>query len=137
MSEYGFNRTWGRDFNDDGLPDDWQRGYFGRDSSKWPSASEDADGDGASNGAEFLAGTNPTDSDSVLKLTSSLMEQGQRLSWQAEPGSLYQVEKASRLESDGVTWQAEGEPVMAVENVAGLTISADEQMSFYRIKRIR
>lgn len=137
MSAFGFNRTWGRDFNKDGLPDDWQREHFGRDSLKWPAAAADADGDGASNHAEFLAGTNPADPDSVLKLTSSMMEQGQRLSWPTEPGSIYQVEKASQLGTGNTEWKAEGSPVLAVENEAGLTVDADEQMSFYRIKRIR
>ena len=75
--------------------------------------------------------------DSVLKLKSAVLEQGQRLSWPAEPGSVYQVEKASRLGTDDVEWKNEGEPVLAVEAEAGLTVDADEQMSFYRIKRIR
>jgi hypothetical protein len=137
MSAYGFNRTWGRDFNEDGLPDDWQREHFGRDATKWPDSADDSDNDGASNEAEFLADTNPVDDNSVLKLKSALMEQGQRLSWQAEAGSVYQVEKASRLGSGNVEWKNEGSPVLALEGEAGLTVEAGEKMSFYRIKRIR
>ena len=29
ISSYGFNKTWGKDYNNDELPDDWQLIYFG------------------------------------------------------------------------------------------------------------
>ena len=137
MSAFGFNKTWGRDFNLDGLPDDWQTAFFGRDSGKWPAANADSDGDGATNFNEFLAGTNPADTSSSLKLELSAMEQGQRLSWQTEPGSVYQLEKANRLGPGVIQWRAEGDPVVAVEAAAGLSLKAVENMSFYRVKRIR
>jgi len=137
MSAFGFNKTWGRDFNQDGLPDDWQRAFFGRDSGKWPAANADSDGDGATNFNEFLAGTNPADTSSSLKLELSAMEQGQRLSWQTEPGSVYQLEKATRLGPGVIQWRAEGDPVVAVEAAAGLSLKAVENMIFYRVKRIR
>ena len=137
MSAFGFNKTWGRDFNQDGLPDDWQRAFFGRDSGKWPAANADSDGDGATNFNEFLAGTNPADTSSSLKLELSAMEQGQRLSWQTEPGSVYQLEKVNRLGPGVIQWRAEGDPVVAVEAAAGLSLKAVENMIFYRVKRIR
>ena len=137
MSVFGFNKTWGRDFNKDGLPDDWQRSFFGIDSAKWPSADADSDGDGATNLNEFLAATNPADDSSTLKLKLAAMEQGQRLSWQAEPGSVYQLEKATRFGPGVGHWKPEGDPVLAVERTAGLSLEAVENMSFYRIKRIQ
>jgi hypothetical protein len=137
MSAFGFNKTWGRDFNLDGLPDDWQTAFFGRDSGKWPATNADSDGDGATNFNEFLAGTNPADTSSSLKLELSAMEQGQRLSWQTEPGSVYQLEKANRLGPGVIQWRAEGDPVVAVEAAAGLSLKAVENMSFYRVKRIQ
>ena len=137
MSAFGFNKTWGRDFNLDGLPDDWQTAFFGRDSGKWPATNADSDGDGATNFNEFLAGTDPADTSSSLKLELSAMEQGQRLSWQTEPGSVYQLEKANRLGPGVIQWRAEGDPVVAVEAAAGLSLKAVENMSFYRVKRIQ
>lgn len=137
LSALGFNKTWGRDFNQDGLPDDWQRAFFGSDSRKWPAGSADFDGDLASNMNEFLAGTDPADTDSSLKLELTAMEQGQRLSWQAEPGSVYQLEKADRLGPGVTQWRAEGAPVVAVESNAGVSLRAINNMNFYRIKRIR
>ena len=137
LSALGFNKTWGRDFNQDGLPDDWQRAFFGSESRKWPAGSADFDGDGATNMNEFLAGTDPVDTESSLKLELTAMEQGQRLSWQAEPGSVYQLEKVERLGPGVTQWRAEGAPVVAVENNAGVSLIGINNMNFYRIKRIR
>ena len=137
LSALGFNKTWGRDFNQDGLPDDWQRAFFGSESRKWPAGSADFDGDGATNMNEFLAGTDPVDTESSLKLELTAMEQGQRLSWQAEPGSVYQLEKVDNLGPGVTQWRAEGAPVVAVESNAGVSLRGINNMNFYRIKRIR
>jgi len=55
------------DIDDDGVADSWELEYFGNTSG---SASGDDDGDGWSNRDEFLAGTNPTNSDSYLHIAS-------------------------------------------------------------------
>ena len=137
ISALGFNKTWGRDYNEDGLPDDWQRSFFGIDSAKWPSADADSDGDGATNLSEFLAGTDPKDRGSSLKLELTVLEQGQRLGWPAKPGSIYQLEKADRLGLTRNYWEPEGDPVLAVEDSAGISLELVVNMRFYRIKRIR
>jgi hypothetical protein len=51
----------------DGLPDLWQVQYFGENNPDGV-ASGDADGDGQSNFAEFVAGTSPTNADSRFHL---------------------------------------------------------------------
>ena len=138
LSEYGFNRTWGRDYNKDGLPDDWQRSYFGNNNNLWPIALEDSDGDGVSNKNEFLAGTDPTDRVSTLKINVTNLYRGQRLSWKSELGSVYQLERTGRLESGGNTkWVIEGDPVIAVDGESGITVEVVENIGFYRVKRIR
>ncbi len=53
------------DSDHDGLPDDWEITAFG---NLTHTGDEDADGDGFSNFAEYLAGTNPNDRNSSLKL---------------------------------------------------------------------
>ena len=55
------------DADGNGINDDWEVQYFGQIGID-PNA--DPDGDGSSNLQEFLAGTNPTDSSSALRITS-------------------------------------------------------------------
>lgn len=54
------------DTDGDGLPNWWERLYF--DTSTAGTRLGNPDGDGHNNYEEFLAGTNPTDSNSVLRL---------------------------------------------------------------------
>jgi Glycosyl hydrolases family 28/Bacterial TSP3 repeat len=56
------------DSDGDGLPDDWEQQYFGSATGADPNA--DTDGDGVSNYAEFVAGTNPLDPSDHLAPTS-------------------------------------------------------------------
>ena len=55
------------DTDNNGLPDDWENFYF---TNLLQIASGDTDGDGASNRAEYLASTDPTDTASVLRIVS-------------------------------------------------------------------
>ena len=120
------------------MPDDWQRSYFGNNNNLWPIALEDSDGDGVSNKNEFLAGTDPTDRVSTLKINVTNLYRGQRLSWKSELGSVYQLERTGRLESGGNTkWVIEGDPVIAVDGESGITVEVVENIGFYRVKRIR
>jgi hypothetical protein len=59
------------DADHDGLPDVWMTNYFGHTNglaSDHSRPQDDADGDGATNLDEYLAGTNPTNVLSVLRL---------------------------------------------------------------------
>jgi hypothetical protein len=61
----------GPDSDGDGIPDSWMMQYFGHPTglaSDHSRAQDDADGDGMSNLQEYLAGTNPLDSQSSLRL---------------------------------------------------------------------
>lgn len=138
LSEFGFNKTWGNDFNKDGLPDDWQKSYFGNLVTKWPSIDEDSDQDGVSNYREYLTGTNPSDKNSNLKLSVKSLDRGQRISWNSVPGYVYQVEKTEKFDFNGTTvWRPIGNPLIAVDNKVGLTLNEVENINFYRVKRIR
>ena len=135
LSSLGFSKTWGRDYNSDNLPDDWQRRYFGKDAAAWPDASADSDGDGATNGQEFAADTDPSDKSDSLSVSLTKLERGQRLEWDARPGVLYQLQQIAALGSGD--WVNIGEPVLALEKRAGITLESVENMKFYRIKKIR
>jgi alpha-L-fucosidase len=65
----------------------WQTQYFSNPDSPEAAADADPDGDGVSNWNEFLAGTNPTNRDSVFGLTAVARESGGvRLTWTAAGG---------------------------------------------------
>jgi len=135
LSPLGFSKTWGRDYNADGMPDDWQRVYFGTNVAAWPGATADSDADGATNGQEFAAGTDPLDRSDSLSVSLSKLEEGRRLEWNTRPGAIYQLQQTGSL---GVgNWLNVGEPVLALEDRSGITLESVENMNFYRIKKIR
>ncbi|MBJ90297.1 MAG: hypothetical protein CMO98_10600 [Woeseia sp.] len=135
LSPLAVTKTWGRDFNGDGLPDDWQRQYFGTDADAWPGAALDSDGDGSSNEHEFAAGTDPSNGSDALSLSFTKLERGTRLEWDARLGVLYQLQQTSSLVIED--WANIGEPVLALEDRAGVTLETVKKMRFYRIKKVR
>jgi hypothetical protein len=135
LSPLAATKTWGRDFNGDGLPDDWQRQYFGTDADAWPVAALDSDGDGSSNEHEFAAGTDPSNGSDALSLSFTKLERGTRLEWDARLGVLYQLQQTSSLVIED--WANIGEPVLALEDRAGVTLETVKKMRFYRIKKVR
>lgn len=65
------------DSDGDGLPDDWEQFYFSSLIDPLSqNATDDSDGDGQSNLAEYLAGTNPNASAGKLKISSLNHEAG-------------------------------------------------------------
>ena len=135
LSSFGVSKTWGRDYNTDGLPDDWQRQHFGNAAAAWPAGTADSDGDGASNEQEFAADTDPSDAADALSVRLAKLEKGTRLEWDARPGALYQLQHTNELGSGD--WANVGEPVLALEDRAGITLESVDNMKFYRIKKIR
>jgi hypothetical protein len=79
------------DFN--GLPVDWELSHFGRTGID-PNA--DPDGDGMSNLAEYRAGTDPNDSNSVFRFTEITPVQGGiRLGWLSANYKAYSLQRSS------------------------------------------
>jgi hypothetical protein len=68
----------------------------------------DTDGDGASNGAEYVAGTNPRDRTSALRVVALAEADGKvSLHWQSVVGRVYGLEASSDL----LQWESVGAPV--------------------------
>ncbi|MBU6400488.1 MAG: chitobiase/beta-hexosaminidase C-terminal domain-containing protein, partial [Verrucomicrobia bacterium] len=80
----------------DAIPDAWRLRYFGSATSPSSLATLDPDGDGMSNYAEYLAGTDPTDANSSLKFSSvDTAAAGATLRWSSVAGKQYFVETAA------------------------------------------
>ena len=77
------------DVNHNGIPDWWETLYFGGPVS----ATADADGEGLSNYGEFIAGTNPTNSQSAFKFISvqRVAQQGFLVTWSSVTNRSYSV----------------------------------------------
>lgn len=84
------------DSDDDGIPDGWMWTYFGHPTGQASDnslATNDADGDGMSNLAEYLCGTNPTNASSYLHFTSAQpTNNGVALAWTDVGGKSYVVQ---------------------------------------------
>ena len=65
--EMNLNRVGGQDSDGDGMPDDYEV-YFGFNRDDPSDANLDADGDGMTNLQEYIAGTNPFDAQSALRI---------------------------------------------------------------------
>ncbi len=133
LSAAGQGRSWGKDTNGDGLPDDWQAQYFGPDPASWPGPGADSDGDGVSNRDEFLSGTNPADSNDVLKVVMEPTGQGLQLSWSSHPGGIYQLQTSNDLKS----WTNSGGYRFAASTRDSVILRDAPASAYFRVNRIR
>lgn len=86
------------DTDQDGLPDDWERFYFG---GLGALAEGDPDGDGESNLREWRTGYNPTNKSSALVISAYQRKNGGAVfRFPTAPGRRYEVEESADL----VTW---------------------------------
>jgi subtilisin family serine protease len=85
------------DADNNGLPDWWELQYFGHLTGTNPNA--DADHDGMSNLQEWLAGTNPTNASSCLRLIAIPANNPNAfvVRWPSVAGKYYRLERATNL----------------------------------------
>ena len=83
------------------MPDDWETAY-GLNPNDPGDADLDADGDGMSNLQEYLAGTNPRDASSNLRLTATITATRIELRFAAAAGKSYTLQYCNVL---GTAWQ--------------------------------
>ena len=86
------------DANRNGISDAWENYYFG-DTVTNRTRFTDTDHDGMTDYAEFIAGTDPTNSLSNLRFLSGTFQTNgfAKFQWSAVPGRLYQVETSTNL----------------------------------------
>ena len=120
------------DSDADGLDDGWEMAYFGtlaRDGKA------DFDNDGQSDWQEFLAGTDPTKSGSVLRImTLTVSGAGAtKVIWSAAPGRSYQVEFKDNLSDSN--WNCFPDFITASSTTASfLDNSSSADHRFYRVR---
>jgi hypothetical protein len=120
--------SWG-----DGIPDSWRLLWFGTISNALSAANADPDGDGASNWAEYVAGTNPNDSTSVFQFLpgSSFAPSSFTLQWQSVVNKNYSVQ----CSSSGLpgNWTTVASNILGNGQIMQWTdSSAKGQAAFYR-----
>lgn len=124
------------DSDADGIPDWWMLKYFGHatgQSNDLSRASDDADGDGLSNLQEYLAGTDPTNFNSVLTLQVSpvtVASNTMSLTWPAVPGKSYQVQYKNNLNASN--WTNYSGNVSLIGRQGIITIPASQATRFFR-----
>ncbi len=120
------------DVNGNGMSDIWE-GIYGGPGALQPNA--DADGDGASNRAESIAGTNPFDPASAPTI-SGVTNSGTNVivSFPCALGKMYQLQSASTLLRSNLTvWTNETSVVVRTGTVAALIAPMNQKAKYFRI----
>ncbi len=125
------------DANGDGLPDAWESKY------NVTNPTADDDGDGQSNYAEYIAGTNPRDATSVLRIINTACNsEGQvTLTWSSVGGTQYRIQVADSATAGftDIVRDAEAETDSAPAGQASTqtytdTTSSPNAIRFYRVE---
>ncbi len=121
------------DVNFDGLDDAFQRKYFPLFTVTNASPGADPDGDGFLNSAENIAGTNPTNAASLLKIDSITNSvSGATVVWRSVAGKTYQLQSRTQVATN---WIAVGSPIIAAGSSASkLDATGTTSNRFYRVQ---
>jgi len=119
------------DADRDNLPDSWERSVWGG-TGVVNDADGDYDGDGSTNEEERLAGTNPADRGSFLRIINILPQKlNVSVTWSSVAGKKYQVFYSHDL----VSWHPFGSPTAAADNTMEILDqgASPAKRRFYRV----
>jgi hypothetical protein len=128
----------GTDSDHDGLPDAWELLHFGHLGVN-PNA--DPDGDGMSNLQEYLAGTNPNDSNDALVITAYSTSPGgtnASFTWNSVLTRYYYLDKTLSLQPP-LTWLDGGLGIIAPGGATTTRMLSDTNapQRFFRVRAFR
>jgi hypothetical protein len=137
VGEVWSSLTGGGDLDHDGLWDFWECQNFGGTNMAAGAASADWDGDGFNNRAEFLAGTDPTSSNSVLVVIRGIVREagGFRVSWQGGRDAVQYLERCDDLTTG--LWNpifTNPPPTDILNDLLDATAASNR---FYRVRAVR
>jgi hypothetical protein len=116
------------DSDGDGLPDFWENAFNATD----PNA--DDDGDGMKNGAEYGAGTDPTSTNSFLRIEMLAGGAGATLSFAGVSNKTYTILGVDRLGASAATWSRVADFVARPANFIGTATDPDYTTNrFYQV----
>jgi hypothetical protein len=128
--------VWNNDADHNGIDDTWEMLYFGHLLGV-AGAAMDADGDGMSNYAEYLAGTDPTDPNSslrILQVSNGLAANQMQLTFASVPCRAYDLQSAVSLAPPA--WSNVQTNIVATDTQTTLTIPTDSHRgaNFFRVR---
>jgi hypothetical protein len=116
------------DVNGNGISDYWEGAFFGSVTGR-RTATTDSDGDGRSDLAEFLAGTDPLSPRPVFELTATFPSpQTISLNWPTIPGNLYRLQATTNL----LTWQAATAWIEATSSITRIDLASPAPATWVR-----
>ena len=134
ISVAGSGTTWGEDNNFDGLPDDWQITYWGTNPANWPSPGAHLGGpNGPTVATVFQMGANPLNPATWLRQNVMQTASGFYLTWNTQPGFVYQVEVSNDLN----TWAGLGSPRFAAGTTDSIFLGLTGSQALFKVRRVR
>jgi hypothetical protein len=121
---------------DDGIPNEWRQSFFGSDYRTDPRVAADADpdGDGSINLAEYMAGTNPLDAKSVLKITDLRMVPV--ITWSSISNITYRLVRRDDINTN--SWIVVAPAIQATNDSTSFTdYGATNNRAFYWVEPIK
>lgn len=120
------------DADDDGIPNWWEQQYATN-----IVAGTDQDGDGFIGANEYIADTDPTDSNSFFEMEGAITAAEQTFTFDGSPARQYQlVYTTNDLAATNLTWITNGVPVWGEGAGTEITVTNTEPMVFYRMEAI-
>ncbi len=124
------------DSDGDGIPDWWQQGWFNHPTGQAADesgAEDDPDGDGVNNRDEYVAGTDPFDDASYLRIEAIESEAGRAVLLNSVSGRVYDLE--TRVDLLGAeAWTAILESVVGDGGVINFPDTNGVERGFYRVR---